>query len=51
MYAHYKDTARASLSGPQRAVLTDLTGNRWLPFEISSIDNPYTHRVVTRVYS
>lgn len=26
--------------------LTDLTGNRrWLPFEISSIDNPYTHPV------
>lgn len=49
-YAHYKEHRAhiASLCGTTNNVqfLTDLTGNRrWLPFEISSIDNPYTHPV------
>ena len=43
-YAHYKEHRAhiASLCGTTNNVqfLTDLTGNRrWLPFEISSIDN------------
>lgn len=49
-YAHYKEHRPhiASLCGTTNNVqfLTDLTGNRrWLPFEIDSIDNPYTHPI------
>lgn len=49
-YGHYREHRMhiASLCGTTNNVqfLTDLTGNRrWLPFEINSIDNPYTHPV------
>lgn len=49
-YGHYKEHRAhvASFCGTGNNVnfLTDLSGNRrWLPFEVESIDNPYTHPV------
>ena len=49
-YAHYKEHRAhiASLCGTTNNVqfLTDLTGNRrWLPFEVTAIDNPWTAHI------
>ncbi len=48
-YAHYKEHRAHTASLAERPITCSSDrphGNRrWLPFEISSIDNPYTHPV------
>lgn len=48
-YARYKENRSHIASfcgtGNNKQFLTDQTGNRrWLPFEVDSIDNPFTHQ-------